>query len=116
MKKGLKFVLGFFIGLINSLLGACGGILTVAALKKSGTTVQKAHANAIAVILPITIVSSIYYIFKGYVTLQESLIFLPGGLLGAITGGIILPKIPDKILKKVFAIFVIWAGIRMIIK
>ncbi len=116
MKKGLKFVFGFLIGLINSLLGACGGILTVAALKKSGETPQKAHANAIAVILPITIVSAIYYLYKGHVTLQESLVFIPGGFLGAIAGGIILPKIPERVLKKVFACFVIWAGIRMILR
>ncbi len=116
MKKASKFIFGFLIGLINSLLGACGGILTVAALKKGGMEPRLAHANALAVILPITIVSASYYLFKGHVTLQEATIFVPGGFLGAIAGGIILPKIPENILKKAFAVFVIWAGIRMIFR
>lgn len=116
MKKGLKFIFGFFIGLINSLLGACGGILTVAALKRNGMEPRKAHANALAVILPITIISAVYYLLKSHVTLQEALPFVPGGFLGAIAGGIILPKIPENILKRVFAAFVIWAGIRMIFR
>ena len=116
MKKALKFIFGFLIGLINSLLGACGGILTVATLKKGGMTPTKAHANALAVILPITIISAIYYLYKDHVSLNEAIGFIPGGFLGAIAGGIILPKIPENILKRVFAVFVIWAGIRMILR
>ncbi len=114
MKKSTKYIFGFFIGLINSLLGACGGILTVAALKKDGMEPKKAHANAVAVIVPITIISSIFYICSGYVSLDQSLSFIPGGVLGAISGGLLLPKIPQKALRKVFAVIVIWAGIRMI--
>ena len=116
MKKATKFTFGFLIGLINSLLGACGGILTVAALKKEGLEQRKAHANAVAIILPITIISSCYYLMNDYVELGQTLIYLPGGFFGAIAGGFLLPKIPQKILKRVFAVLVIWAGIRMIIR
>lgn len=116
MKKANKFVHGFFIGLINSLLGACGGILTVAAFKKEGIEQRKAHANAVAVILPITIISSVYYILNGHVTLSESLKYIPGGFIGAVAGGYLLPRIPQNVLKKVFSCLVIWAGIRMIFR
>ncbi len=109
MKKASKFIFGFFIGLINSLLGACGGILSVAALKKEGLEQRKAHANAVAIILPITIISGCYYLLNGHITLNQSLIYMPGGFLGALAGGFLLPKIPQKILKKVFAILIIWA-------
>ena len=114
MKKATKFIFGIMIGLINSLLGACGGILTVAALKKEGLEQKKAHANAVAVILPITIISGCYYLLSGHVTFSQSLIYLPGGFLGALAGGYLLPRIPQKMLKRVFAVLVIWAGIRMI--
>lgn len=114
MKKATKFIFGFMIGLINSLLGACGGILTVAALKKEGLEQRKAHANAVAIILPITIISGCYYLLSGHVTFSQSLIYLPGGFLGALAGGYLLSKIPQKMLKRVFAVLVIWAGIRMI--
>ncbi len=116
MKRASKFIFGYMIGLINSLLGACGGILSVAALKKEGFEQREAHANAVAVILPVTIISSIYYLYKGYTDFSDALIYFPGGIVGAVTGGILLPKIPQKIIKKVFAVLIIWAGIRMIIR
>ncbi|MBQ8782889.1 MAG: sulfite exporter TauE/SafE family protein [Clostridia bacterium] len=116
MKKATKFLFGFLIGLINSLLGACGGILSVAALKKEGLEQREAHANAVAIILPITIISSCYYLLNDYVEFNQTLIYLPGGFLGAVAGGFLLPRIPQKILKRVFAVLVIWAGIRMIIR
>ncbi|MCQ2479318.1 MAG: sulfite exporter TauE/SafE family protein [Clostridia bacterium] len=104
------------IGLINSLIGACGGIITVAALKKDGMEQNKAHANAIAVILPLSVISAVFYALNGYASVKDTLIFLPGGLLGAIAGGLVLPKIPKNVLKKIFAVFIIWAGIRMVIR
>lgn len=116
MKKASDYLFGFFIGLINSLLGACGGILTVAALKRKGLEPKMAHANAVAIILPITIISSIYYLLSGHVQLREAYVFIPFGVIGAIIGGIILPKLPVKFIKKLFSILVIWAGIRMIIR
>ena len=116
MKTRNKYIFGFFIGLINSLIGACGGILTVAALKKDGMEQNKAHANAIAVILPLSIISAVFYILNGFADIKSTLIFIPGGIAGAVAGGLLLPKIPQNLLKKIFAVFIIWAGIRMIIK
>lgn len=116
MKKATKYLLGFCIGIINSLIGACGGIITVAVLKKDGMSQTDAHANAIAIIFPLTIISAAFYLIKGYTTFSDSLIFIPGGIAGAIIGGILLPKIPQKYLRKIFAVFILWAGIRMIIK
>lgn len=116
MKTRYKIISGFLIGLINSLIGACGGIITVAALKKDGMNQKEAHANAIAVILPLSIISAVFYIFRGFTDIKSTLIFIPGGIIGAVAGGILLSKIPQKTLKKIFALFVVWAGIRMMIK
>ena len=37
-------------------------------------------------------------------------------LVGSIIGALLLPKIPKNILSKVFSIFIIYAGIRMLMK
>lgn len=116
MKKRYKLIIGFIIGVINSLIGACGGIITVTALKKDGMNQKEAHANAIAVILPLSIISACFYVFKGYTNINDALFYIPGGAAGALAGGIILPRIPQKILRKIFAVFIIWAGVRMVIK
>ena len=83
-------------------------------LMKMGFERKLAHANTVAVIFPITLVSAVNYLCRGYVTLQQSLIYLPGGILGALVGTWIMKKISPKIIKKVFAIFMIWAGWRLI--
>ena len=50
--KVINIGFGFFIGIINGLLGAGGGMLAVPALKKLGLSQKDAHRNALAVILP----------------------------------------------------------------
>lgn len=116
MKKSYKYITGFLIGLINSLIGACGGIIAVTALKKDGMSQKEAHANAIAIILPLSIISAAFYIINGHTQLNESIIFIPGGIAGAVVGGILLKKMPQNILRKVFSIFMIWAGIKMFLR
>lgn len=115
-KLFLNFALGIPIGIVNGLFGAGGGMLAVPLLKKVGMEQKSAHANAVAVILPITVISAVMYILRGYVTLNEAWIYIPTGLIGAVLGTIILKKISPKILKKIFACFMIYAGIRMVLK
>ena len=46
---------GILIGALNSFFGAGGGIIAVPVLEKSGLLKKESHANAVAVILPISI-------------------------------------------------------------
>lgn len=113
MKK--KFVIpAVCVGFINGLLGAGGGMLAVPALKKCGLNQQQSHANSIAIILPVSLLSAIFYIWKGSVNVMQALPYIPGGLIGAILGAWALTKIPPRILKKIFGIFAIWAGVRLL--
>lgn len=109
-------VAGLGIGLINGLLGAGGGMLAVPLLKKMGLSQKQAHANAVAVILPISILSATMYIFKDYVNLNDSFIYIPTGLLGAVAGTYILKKISPLWLKRIFGGFMLYAGIRLLLK
>lgn len=108
---------GFLIGIINGMLGAGGGMIAVPMLKKFGGMEQRdAQANSVAIILPLTVVSAVLYLFNNNVEFKSALVFIPSGLAGALLGTFLLGKIPNKWLKKIFAGFMIWAGIRMIIK
>ena len=116
-KKNIKRSLGgVLIGVINGLLGSGGGMLAVPVLKRAGFDQRKAQANAIAVILPISIVSCVMYLIRGDVNLTDGWSFLPGGILGAVIGTFLLSKIPTNILRKIFAAFMIWAGVRLLTK
>ena len=119
MKTKQSFIaafIGITIGFINGILGAGGGMLAVPALQRLGFSQKESHANAIAVILPITIVSAIFYIAKGYVELNNAYIYIPTGLLGAIIGTYIMKKLSAKWLKRIFGILMIYAGIRLLLK
>lgn len=116
MKKIVNPLLGILTGIVNILIGSCGGIVAVEALKLRGTDQTKSHATAIAIILPLTLISTAGYLIKGQVKLSDSYVFLIPGLVGSVIGSILLPKIPKKVLSKVFSIFIIYAGIRMLLK
>lgn len=114
MYKIKTFLYGISIGIVNALFGAGGGLVAVSAFKNIGYSQKKAQASAIAVILPLCIISSFVYHIKGYYNISDALPYLPFGLLGAYFGVKWLKKLPDKYLKKVFALFLIYTGIKMI--
>lgn len=119
-KKTLKALknaaVGIFIGAANGAFGAGGGMIAVPYLKKTGFDQKKAQENAVAVILPITVVSAAVYIFKGYVGIKNSLVYLPAGLLGAFAGTRIISRISPVYLKIIFGAFMIYAGGRLMIR
>lgn len=118
MKKRGKFITrilsGGAVGAVNGLFGAGGGIVLVPLLMKSGLERKTAHKNAVAVILPITVVSAIGYLTSGHVELLDAVKYIPGGLIGAILGSLLLNKLPQKWLRRIFGAFMVWAGWRLI--
>ena len=113
----LKNVLGgAVIGVINGLLGSGGGMVAVPVLKKLGFSQTDAQANAIVVILPISVLSAALYLLRGYVAVTDAIIYIPGGILGTLIGIFLLKKISPKYLKKIFGAFMIFAGVRLLMK
>ena len=106
-KKISTALFGVAIGFINGLLGAGGGMLAVPLLKKYGFTQKSAQQNAIAIILPITAVSAGIYLYKDYVNLSDSFVYIPTGVLGAVIGAYILRKISPVWLKRIFGGFMV---------
>ena len=107
---------GVIIGVVNGLLCAGGGMLAVPLLKKSGLEQKEAHATSIAVILPLSVISAATYLLNGSVTLSDSIPYLLPGAIGAVIGAVLLGKISDKWLRRVFGVFMIWAGIRLLMR
>lgn len=116
MKRTLSALTGLIAGILNGLLGAGGGMVVVPSLSKAGLDQQKAHATSICVILPICIVSGILYLSSNRVAISDAMPYLGWGVLGSIIGTIILQKIHPKLLKKLFAILMIWAAYRMVFR
>lgn len=115
-KHFLLPIFGFLAGIMNGLLGAGGGLIVVPLLKHYGLEQQKAQATAISIILPLTAISTIIYYFNGNIPIDSNFWFIPFGAVGAVIGAFLLPRISNKILKNIFAGFIIWAGIRLLLK
>lgn len=101
-------------GIINSAIGAGGGMISVPAMKKFGLNQKKAQATTLAVILPLTVISAVIYALNGFYSPVDAFKYIPFGFLGAVVGVKLTEKIKNKILKKIFALFMIWSGIRML--
>lgn len=114
MKKLNLALLGVLVGVVNMLLGAGGGILAVPILKRCGCDQKQAQANAVAVILPLTIISFIIYTKQAYVNFFNKIWIVPFGVVGAVLGTFVFKKLSSAFLRKAFAVFMIWAGVRML--
>lgn len=116
MKKTKAYLFGALTGFVNALFGAGGGMIAVPFLRSRGLSQKQAQAASLCVILPLSALSSVIYLKKGFVTISQALPFLPFAVGGAVFGTLILKKADNKILKKIFALFMLWAGFRMVTK
>lgn len=102
---------GVAVGAANSLFGGGGGMLAVPLLQKTGLDEKRAHATAILVILPISLISFLIYAFRG---LSDFTVLIPTAL-GVIGGGALgaklLGKLPVRAVNLTFAFLQLAAGI-----
>lgn len=119
MKKKIKWhlvFLGAVGGFLNGLFGAGGGTVVVPMLKKEGYSQKESHATSVAIILPITIVSASFYLFRDPVPFKDIYPFIIGGIIGAPFGAFLLKKIDVKWLKRIFGVLILIMAVRMVLK
>ncbi|MDR0840444.1 MAG: sulfite exporter TauE/SafE family protein [Christensenellaceae bacterium] len=117
MKKNgwMPYAAGFVSGICNGLMGAGGGMIAVAALKKLCKLPQKeAHATAIGVMLPLTVVSAGIYAFSGEVAWDVLCYVAPALLIGGMAGAKLTGKLSNTWLCRLFAAIMVAAGAWMI--
>lgn len=112
----LLIVIGFLAGIVGGSLGLGGGIIIVPALVFIlGFTQHQAQGTSLAVLLfPIGILAVINYAKNDYVNFKFAAILIVAFVLGSYLGSEISVHLPDKILKKVFGIFLLLISLKMI--
>lgn len=107
--------LGLITGIINGLFGSGGGMIIVPALGfYLGLKEYKAHATAISIILPMTIISTTVYFLNSSIPINTGIFVMAGSLFGSYIGAKLLNKIPSNILSKAFGCVIIYTAVRMI--
>ncbi len=112
---------GAVAGFLNGLLGAGGGIVLIYALTalnpdKSEDGVRDNFAATIACILPVTLLSAFLYAKDGRMDVYAVAPLVLPAILGGFVGAWFLGKINTVLLKRLFALLVIYSGISMILR
>ena len=104
-------IIGLLAGIVSGLFSTGGGMILVPAfihlLKMEDT---QARGTSIFCILPMVITTSFFY-YKGHYIEWKTAILC--GMLGGYIGARLLKKLPTKILKIAFTIFLIYASYKM---
>lgn len=119
MKSFLKefsvYFVGLAAGIINGLLGGGGGMIVVPGLALTlGLTAKKSHATALAVILPASVISACILLFtfkNDWVLLSATTL---GVSLGGVVGALLLKKLKNPAITKIFAVLMLLAGVKLL--
>lgn len=108
--------IGAGAGLLSGLFGVGGGIIMVPAMVLlAGMAQQRASATSLAAIVPIATVGAIIFGGADSVDLLAAAIVVVGSLIGVQLGSRLMPRIGDRRLRMVFAVFMIAVGITMLV-
>lgn len=109
-------ILGFVTGLFNGFFGAGGGTILVPGMERFlNIKPHNAHASAIAVIFPLSIISAIIYFFKVELMWQNILYVSIGGVIGGYLGANLLNKFSSKYLHIIFGFFMLLGAFKSIL-
>jgi len=115
--KASLVLYGFITGLVAGLLGIGGGFILVPVLTYVlGLPLREAVGTALASWLGVAAVSSLFKIVEGTVNIVAALLVGIGATLGAQAGARALTKVPQRVLKLMFAVLFMYVAIRLLMK
>lgn len=115
-QKLILCLIGAVTGLVNGLFGGGGGMVIVPFLiYLLKYPVKTAHATAIMIILPLSVLSGLLY--ASYVNVDLTALFVIGGgvIFGGVLGAFLLSKFTNKWLIVIFSVIMICAGVKMML-
>ncbi len=122
MNYTVQLILLVFIGLItgglSGLLGIGGGIIVIPALVLLLNFSQKlAQGTSLAMLLPpIGLLAAYNYYKAGYVDIKAAIILIVTFIIGSYITSYLAVNLPESIIKKIFAMFLILYAIKILIE
>lgn len=114
-KTILLIISGLLTGFINGLFGGGGGMILVPFLSMLiNYETKEAHATAILVILPLSILSGLLYSVFGQTDFSKLLPVSIGVTIGGVVGAFLLKKIKSKWITYIFSAVMLIAGVKML--
>ena len=120
MELWIPYILaGILAGMISAMFGIGAGVIVVPILALGFGFAQKSSQGmALFVMLPMALVGGIRYYINPAISINFPVVGLMavGGVLGALIGSKIVFSIPELLLKRMFAILLVFVGIHMFFK
>lgn len=110
---------GVAAGILSSMFGVGAGILLVPMLTIAfGFEQKSAQGMALAIMIPMALTGAIRYKLNPDIPFSApvAVVMAVGGILGALIGSKLVFGIPNLLLKRMFACFMILVGINMLLK
>jgi uncharacterized membrane protein YfcA len=111
-------LLGVLAGIVSGTLGLGSGIVVIPVLVLLfGFGQKSAQGTALAVMVPMTLVGALRYWKNPEIDMSLTIILLIvlGALVGVLAGTELACRLPNQVLRKVFAIFLVVVAVRMFI-
>jgi len=120
MRKGRVLVLyailgvtGLAAGILRAWRVVGGGSIMVPAMTYCGVPFKVAVGTSLAVIIPTSLMGVIRHYNLGNVDFKVALLLATGAVIGANLGVMLVARVPDLLLKRLFAVFMVVTAIKL---
>ncbi len=111
-----KMIIGLLAGIISGLFSTGGGMILVPAfVYLLHVDATKARGTSVFCILPMVITSSFFYYKSNFIDWKIAILCATGGAIGGYIGAKLLKKLPEKMMKIAFTLFLIYVSYKMLI-
>ena len=111
-----KHFMGLICGLLNGMFGSGGGVAAVPMLEGTGLEAKKSHATSVALIFALSLATTISYLLGDKLDFGLAMQYIPYGVVGAVFGAVLLKKMPNSLLRRVFGVIILAAAVRILVK
>ena len=110
-------LIGLLAGTMGGMVGIGGGLIIVPAMVYLlGADQRVAQGTSIAIMLPpIGLFAAINYYKAGYINIKYAAIIAVTFMLGGYIGSKIAIALPEAVVKKIFAVFLVITAVRMVL-
>jgi len=112
----LLAIIGTVAGVLSGLFGIGGGIVMVPALVMVGLGQHRAQATSLAAIVPIAIVGAALFGRADSVDVGAAVVLSVGSLVGARAGALLMHRLSEVVLARVFAALLIVVAVLMLVR
>ena len=110
-----KMVIGLLAGVVSGLFSTGGGMILVPAfIYMLNLDATKARGTSVFCILPMVVTSSFFYYKGNFINWKIAFLCAIGGAIGGYIGAKLLKKLPEKVMKIAFTMFLIYVSYKMI--